>query len=285
MKKVMIADLIKESEIPEPGDLEDAGIENVIDLSPIGIATYEHNPEHDVYIVTLKLEKGGESIQYVLHPQGLKDLIELGTKYFYQEMESNTFDMQKAIDSKDKRMIDILDLINEFNLLEEDAVYLYDNFEEADYEWVVEVSNKLDIPIKEVIEDSGIDHIDYLVQQVEAELMELDDAQEDAWVYYGYPEDSEVKQTRHNATHGTLFGGSSESTITVRYEPIFESLGDTLDDTPYWEVYVDIDTKGDYPHSYSGSAENKELEAIQALEETDSVMQWFNEYCGDHRYS
>ena len=92
MKKVMIADLIKESEIPVPGDPEDAGIENVIDLSPIGIATYEHNPEPDVYIVTLKLEKGGESIQYVLDPQGLKDLIELGKKYFYQEMESNTFD-------------------------------------------------------------------------------------------------------------------------------------------------------------------------------------------------
>ena len=91
---MMIADIIKASEMPEPGDPEDAGIENVIDLSPIGIATYEHNPEHDVYIVTLKLEKGGESIQYVLDPQGLKDLIELGKKYFYQEMEDYTFDMR-----------------------------------------------------------------------------------------------------------------------------------------------------------------------------------------------
>lgn len=95
MKKMMIADIIKASEVPVPGDPEDAGIENVIDLSPVGIATYEHNPEHDVYIVTLKLEKGGESIQYVLDPQGLKDLIELGKKYFYQEMESNTFDISK----------------------------------------------------------------------------------------------------------------------------------------------------------------------------------------------
>jgi hypothetical protein len=185
----------------------------------------------------------------------------------------------------DQRDIDILDLIEKFKLSEEDASYLYDNFKEPDYEWVVEVATKLDIPIKEVIEDSGIDHIDYLVQQVQADRISLDTAQEDVWDWNEWPGDSEVKQTRHNATHGTLFGGSSESTITVRYEPIFESLGDTLDDTPYWEVYVTIDTEGDYSHSYSGSAENKELEAIQALEETDSVMQWFNEYCGDHRYS
>jgi len=97
MKKLMIADLIKqvEEEVPVPGDLEDAGIENVINLSPIGIATYEHNPEHDVYIVTLTLDKGGETREYVLSPEGLIDLIELGTKYFYNEMESNTFDMQK----------------------------------------------------------------------------------------------------------------------------------------------------------------------------------------------
>lgn len=90
----MISDIIKASQAPVPGDPQDAGIENVIDLSPVGIATYEHNPEHDVYVVTLKLEKGGEELQYVLDPQGIKDLIELGTKYFYQEMESNTFDMR-----------------------------------------------------------------------------------------------------------------------------------------------------------------------------------------------
>ena len=185
---------------------------------------------------------------------------------------------------RDQRNEAILDIISKYKISEADAAYLYDNFKEPDYEWVVEVATKLDIPIEEVIEDSGIDHIDYLVQQVEAELIDLDDAQEDAWVHYGYPEDSEEKQTRHDSSHGTLFGGSSESTITVRYEPIFESLGDTLTDTPYWEVYVTIDTKGDYPHYYSGSAENKELEAIQALQETDSVMQWFNQYCGEHRY-
>jgi len=94
MKKVLIADLIKASEVPEPGDPEDAGIENIIDLSPIGVATYKHNPEHDVYVVTLTLDKGGEVREYVLTPEGLKDLIELGTKYFYQEIEDYTFDMR-----------------------------------------------------------------------------------------------------------------------------------------------------------------------------------------------
>jgi hypothetical protein len=94
MKKVLIADIIKQSEVPEPGDPEDAGIENIIDLSPIGVATYKHNPEHDVYVVTLTLDKGGEVREYVLTPEGLKDLIELGTKYFYQEIEDYTFDMR-----------------------------------------------------------------------------------------------------------------------------------------------------------------------------------------------
>jgi hypothetical protein len=94
MKKVLIADLIKASEMPEPGDPEDAGIESIIDLSPIGVATYKHNPEHDVYVVTLTLNKGGEVREYVLTPEGLKDLIDLGTKYFYQEMENYTFDMR-----------------------------------------------------------------------------------------------------------------------------------------------------------------------------------------------
>jgi hypothetical protein len=135
--------------------------------------------------------------------------------------------------------------------------------------------------VKSVKEDS----IQYLVDQVALGNISLDSAQEEAWAIYGYPEDSEKKQTRHSATHGTLFGGTSETTIAVTYEPIFESLGPELDDTPYWEVYVTIDTIGDYPHSYSGSAENKELDAIQALEATGSVMRWFNEYCEDHRYS
>lgn len=101
MKKMMMADLIKQvqEEVPTPGDLEDTGQESVIDLSPIGIATYEHNPEHDVYVVTVTLDKDGETREYVLSPEGLIDLIELGTKYFYDEMESNTFDMAKNASS------------------------------------------------------------------------------------------------------------------------------------------------------------------------------------------
>ncbi len=142
---------------------------------------------------------------------------------------------------------------------------------------------KEEIPEIGDIEDSGIDYIDYLIQEVEAGRMELDDAQEKAWVDQ-YPEDGTKTSTHESSTHGTLFGGGAETTISVSYSPIFESLGDTLDDTPYWEVYITIDTSGSYSHHYEGYADNKELEAIQALEEADSVMQWFNEYCGDHRY-
>ena len=143
---------------------------------------------------------------------------------------------------------------------------------------------KEEVPIK----DDGTNHIEFLKQEIDAGRISLDAAQEDAWVYYGYPEGSTKtgpKSSKHESTTwGELFGGKSEGTISVTYEPIFESLGDTLDDTPYWEVYVKIQTEGKYPHLYEGSAENKELEAIQALEETDSVMRWFNQYCGDHRF-
>jgi len=89
MKKYMVADLIKDI-APLPGDMQDIGQDNIIDLSPVGIATYAYEPEHDVYIVTLKLNKDGEEMEYVLSQEGLIDLIELGTKYFYNEMESAT---------------------------------------------------------------------------------------------------------------------------------------------------------------------------------------------------
>lgn len=154
MKKVLIADLIKESQIPEPGDLEDAGIENVIDLSPIGIATYEHNPEHDVYIVTLKLEKGGESIQYVLDPQGLKDLIELGKKYFYQEMESNTFDMQKFIDPE------ILTISREGGVSNEVAL----EFLLEGLEWPLNDDDAYQWWIENVREDIETDEFNFIVK-------------------------------------------------------------------------------------------------------------------------
>jgi hypothetical protein len=154
---------------------------------------------------------------------------------------------------------------------------------------------KEEVPEIGDIEDSGIDHIEYLIQEVEAGRMELDDAQEDAWVYYGYPEGggkSEVRTSDHpSSTWGELFQGETVTTITVDYSPDFESLGDTLDDDPMWDVYVTIESNHtpsdgpDYDHLYSGpTIEQKSLAAISDLEETESVMRWFNTYCGDHRF-
>lgn len=199
-------------------------------------------------------------------------------KYMIADLVKQSYD-----EYRDQRNEAILEIISKYKISEADAAYLYDNFKEPDYEWVVEVATKLNIPIEKVIEDSGIDHIDYLVQQVEAELMELDDAQEDAWVHYGYPEDGE--SSSHSSSWAGLWAGGSQTEWVITYEPIFESLGDTLDDDPYWSVYISIETiNEDYPHSYSGQAEDKPLEAIQALEESNSCARWFNEYCGDHRF-
>ena len=132
------------------------------------------------------------------------------------------------------------------------------------------------------------DEIEDLRSKIKSKKITLEDAQEEAWISYGYPEGSTKygpKSSNHESTTwGELFGGESTGTITVTYEPIFESLGDTLDDTPYYEVYIKIETTGRYPHTYSGSTPNKELEAIEALEESDSIMRWFNQYCGDHRF-
>ena len=132
------------------------------------------------------------------------------------------------------------------------------------------------------------DEIEILRDKVKSKEITLEDAQEEAWTAYGYPEGSTKsgpKSSSHTSTTwGELFGGESTGTITVTYEPIFESLGDELDDTPYYEESIKIDTTGKYPHTYSGSTPNKELEAIEALEESDSIMRWFNQYCGDHRF-
>jgi len=139
------------------------------------------------------------------------------------------------------------------------------------------------IMLADLIKNTIKDEIELLLEEVDSGKISLEAAQERAWVIYRYPEGGS-RGSSHIASHGTLFRGESETTISVSYSPIFESLGDTLDDTPYWEVYINIDTSGSYSHHYEGYADNKELEAIQALEETDSVMQWFNQYCGDHRY-
>lgn len=147
----MIADLIKQvqEEIPVPGDLEDAGIENAIHLPNIGIATYEHNPEHDVYIVTLTLDKGGEVREYVLNPNGLKDLIELGTKYFYDEMESQTFSLNKA---SDKNIINHMDYHG--GLSYDESEYLLDNWSNcADHDEVILAAESLGVPITDIEDD------------------------------------------------------------------------------------------------------------------------------------
>jgi hypothetical protein len=195
-------------------------------------------------------------------------------------------DLVKAAESE--KELDILDIMDKWELSRSDAEYLYDNYKKTEYKSIVEIATKLKISVKDVLKDSGTNHIPYLVQQVQADKISLDAAQEDAWVYYGYPEGSTKsgpKSSKHGSTTwGELFGGESSGEITVTYEPIFESLGDTLDDTPYWEVYITIDTEGKYPHHYEGSAPNKQLEAIEALESTSSVMSWFNQYCGDHRF-
>ena len=231
-----MADLIKQvqEEVPVPGDLEDAGIENVIDLSPIGIATYEHNPEHDVYIVTLTLDKGGETREYVLSPEGLIDLIELGHRYFYQEMESSTFGLEKALSYKDE--------------------------------------------------------IETLLDQIDSGEISLDAAQEEAWTIYGYSEGglkSGPKSSSHRSTTwGELFGGDTTGLIEVEYEPIFESLGDTLDDDPIWlitRVYVTDDSS--YKHEYEAKRpEEHPKESIDMLE-NGSLMEWFNTYWHGQKFS
>ena len=96
MKKFQsIDDLIKST--VQPGDLADYDMDmtGLIDLSPIGKASYEYDSVHEVYTVTLKLE-GGEVRDYALTQEGLNDLIELGTKYFYNEMEPGYNSLSKS---------------------------------------------------------------------------------------------------------------------------------------------------------------------------------------------
>jgi hypothetical protein len=127
------------------------------------------------------------------------------------------------------------------------------------------------------------DEIEILLGQVKEGSISLAEAQEKAWVAYGYPEGGEA--TSSSSSWAGLWAGGSETNWNITYEPIFESLGDKLDDNPYWSVYISIETiNEEYPHFYSGQAEDKELEAIQDLEETDSCARWFNTYCGDHRF-
>ena len=143
---------------------------------------------------------------------------------------------------------------------------------------------KEEVPEIGDIEDSGIDYIDYLIQEVEAGRMELDDAQEDAWVYYGYSEGgvkSERRSSKHKSTTwGELFGGDTTGLIEVTYEPILESLGDTLDDDPIWLITrVTVTNDSSYPHVYNATMpEEHPKESIDMIEDGSSLMEWFNTY-------
>jgi|LakMenEpi03Aug12_release.lakeMendotaPanAssembly.Ray.scaffolds.fasta_scaffold667129_2 hypothetical protein len=148
---------------------------------------------------------------------------------------------------------------------------------------------KEEVPEIGDIEDSGIDHIEYLIQEVEAGRMELDDAQEDAWVYYGYSEGglkSGPKSSSHKSTTwGELFGGETTGRIEVEYEPIFESLGDTLDDDPIWLITrVTVTDNSKYPHIYNATRpEEHEKESIDMIED-GSLMEWFNTYWSGSKF-
>ena len=140
------------------------------------------------------------------------------------------------------------------------------------------------VMLADLIKQNTKDTIEGLLSMIEAGEISLDAAQEEAWVIYGYPEGGEA--TSHSSSWAGLWAGGSQTDWVVNYEPIFESLGDTLDDDPIYSVTrISIQTiNEDYPHSWSsaGSSEHS-LESIQFLEQ-GSCARWFNEYCGDHRF-
>jgi hypothetical protein len=129
------------------------------------------------------------------------------------------------------------------------------------------------------------DEIAILLGKVEAGLIGLDDAQEEAWVIYGYPEGGTKSGGSKSRWAERLNEEGSEVYVEVDYEPMFESLGNELDEDPIWEVTrISMKTEGDVPHNYdlSGKYEHT-LESIQYLEE-NSPMRWFNQYVVDHRF-
>ena len=138
--------------------------------------------------------------------------------------------------------------------------------------------------IADLIKASIKDEIKELRYQVENELLSLDAAQEKAWSIYGYPEGGQA--TSHSSSWAGLWAGGSKTDWVVDYEPIFESLGDTLDDDPIYSVTrISIETVNeDYPHFWSSSDSSEHsLESIEFLE-SNSCAKWFNTYCGDHRF-
>ena len=139
-----------------------------------------------------------------------------------------------------------------------------------------------------MVADLKKDLISDLIESVKSEEITLEDAQEEAWVQYGYPEGG----TRSGTSKGRWgekwnLGQGSDIYVEVDYEPMFESLGDELDDDPIWEVTrILIRTENDaYPHSYdlTGKYEHS-LESIEFLEE-NSPLRWFNQFVSDQRFS
>ena len=128
------------------------------------------------------------------------------------------------------------------------------------------------------------DEIEALLYQVKIGAKSLDEAQEEAWAIYGYPEGGQ--KTSSGSSWAGLWTEGSTTKWTVDYEPIFESLGDTLDDDPIYSVTrISIETiNEDYPHSWSSSDSSEHsLESIEYLE-ANSCGKWFNKFCGDHRF-
>ena len=139
---------------------------------------------------------------------------------------------------------------------------------------------------KYMVADFKKDLISDLLESVKSKKITLSEAQEAAWVQYGYSEGG----TRSGTSRGRWAertSGGSDIYVEVDYEPMFESLGDELDDDPIWEVTrISIRTQNeDYPHSYdlTGKYEHS-LESIDFLEE-NSPLRWFNRFVSDQRFA
>jgi hypothetical protein len=139
------------------------------------------------------------------------------------------------------------------------------------------------IMIADLVKAVQKDEIELLLDNVESGEITLESAQEDAWVVYGYSEGglrSEAKSSKHESTTwGELFGGKTTGRIEVEYEPLFESLGDTLDDDPIWLITrVTVTDDSPYSHEYNATQpEEHEKKSIDMLENR-SLMEWFNTY-------
>ena len=139
---------------------------------------------------------------------------------------------------------------------------------------------------KYMVADLKKDLISDLLESVKSGKISLSSAQEEAWVFYGYPEGGTRSGTSKGRWAERTSGGSNIY-VEVDYEPMFESLGTELDDDPIWTITrLSIKTENeDYPHSYdiAGKYEHS-LESIEFLE-SNSPLRWFNQFVSDQRFS